>query len=596
MTNGLEILSSHNIIRGLSFVAFNSLMTNSGTALKISVGTNNLIEENYFGLETSGVVRGNHKAISIGAIGNTIRANVISGNHTGINVYAISGLSNIMQSNRIGTDPSGTSTSPLLRNQYGIYISTFSSGQIIGGPGPGEGNVISGNYHGIYMYHGGNLIQGNMIGTDISGEQDLGNFVGIVIETTASNNLIGGSSPGMGNIISGNGHGIKIFSDHNTIQGNLIGTNQSGDSSIQNTFGIILQGAAASHNTIGGPGTYETNLISGNEFAGIAILDNAHSNLIQGNLIGSDISGTTPVSNFTGISLYGGFNTIGGTTNAEGNLIAFMDGSSGIRIYEPARGNIIAYNSITENAHGIIATGNTTLENTISHNEIFNNIGIGIDLYPYGITINDFGDADIGPNTVLNYPVLHVDQGVVVGQTCPGCIVEIFLSDDDPVGYGEGKTFLTQVQAQPDGSFTASVSAPGFCDLITATATDQDGNTSEFSKQLAVNCFLIEPPWLYPIFVFIITVFAGIIWAIRRLRPSTPAWLIPIGGVVGAIGLLIIAQALPAVRVDMVPRRGTIPEPPPAECLQYLDADQFAPAREDDFETYDNPSLTWAWA
>jgi hypothetical protein len=127
---------------------------------------------------------------------------------------------------------------------------------------------------------------------------------------------------------------------------------------------------------------------------------------------------------------------------------------------------------------------------TISKNQISDNGGIGIDLGGTGVTQNDAGDGDSGPNTLLNFPEISgSDSQTLTGTACSNCTVELFQSDDDPSGYGEGEKFLKDADASANGDFTISI-----CGLklasgakVTATATDSDGNTSEFSANFPLS-------------------------------------------------------------------------------------------------------------
>lgn len=175
---------------------------------------------------------------------------------------------------------------------------------------------------------------------------------------------------------------------------------------------------------------------------------------------------------------------------------------SGIR----GDGNIIRRNTITASAYAGITVPGTSLQATISRNSIYGNAGLGINLYvdgelPPGVTPNDPGDTDTGPNGLLNFPVLTGSDGhVVSGTACGNCLIELFISDNDPTGYGEGKQFISDVKANGAGSFGVPV-----CDenlnagtKVTATATDQGGNTSEFSLNYTLPISSGECPVITP--------------------------------------------------------------------------------------------------
>src|SRR5207249_1894029 len=144
----------------------------------------------------------------------------------------------------------------------------------------------------------GTIVQGNYIGTDITGTRALGNASGVNL-TNSANNTIGGASTGARNVISGNRrHGVHLGgpgSTGNVIQGNFIGTDSSGSTLLPNAFtGVHLENEA-SGNTIGGTAVGAGNVISGTGPAGaggIAMFSGAGANRVQGNLIGTDASGT----------------------------------------------------------------------------------------------------------------------------------------------------------------------------------------------------------------------------------------------------------------------------------------------------------------
>jgi titin len=184
----------------------------------------------------------------------------------------------------------------------------------------------------------GNVIQGNYIGVTATGDADLGNQrEGIVFSTSSGDaphrdNLVGGTAPGAGNVISGNGFdGVLIgsFNTRNmTVRGNRIGTDATGMFAIPND-GAGVRIDTAGENLIGGSAPGAGNLISGNGRNGSGTdrgdgisLSNSSSNTIQGNLIGTDATGASPLRNLeNGISVNGNSNKIGGTAAGEGNVI-----------------------------------------------------------------------------------------------------------------------------------------------------------------------------------------------------------------------------------------------------------------------------------
>src|SRR5262249_43037459 len=148
--------------------------------------------------------------------------NIISGNGTGVFLTNVA-LRNTIQGNRIGTDPSGSSA---VGNTTGILFDSFTgtSDNIVGGVQTGAGNLISGNSDaGISLRGNSNQVQGNWIGIDATGAHALGNGTGMI--AAGSGNIIGGTTVGARNIISGNlGEGISLQGSQIAIEGNYIGT------------------------------------------------------------------------------------------------------------------------------------------------------------------------------------------------------------------------------------------------------------------------------------------------------------------------------------------------------------------------------------
>ena len=358
---------------------------------------------------------------------------------------------------------------------------------------------------GIYLAsNGGNTIEGNYIGTDVTGTTDLGNTGSGVYVYESTGNTIGGSSPGTGNLISGNdynaiewttGRGVMLYrADGNSVIGNYIGTDRTGTVAIGNE----REGVGVSNcinNTVGGSGAGEENLISGNSGVGVWIGGGGTTgNRVLGNLIGTQVDGTSPLGNGShgvAISNTATNNIIGGSATGEGNVIAYSTGD------------------------GVWIDGSTTDFNLISGNAIFENGGLGIDLESDGV------GATGGANNNKAAPVITgiAPSGsdiAIIATAGSGDTVEFFRVDNaaapavtaDPSGSGEGYLYLgscvddgacsgPHVSAVADADPAAgSVQAVllstgvGFGDTVTATATDTSSNTSEF----ATNFFLSPCP------------------------------------------------------------------------------------------------------
>lgn len=440
-------------------------------------------------IDVDGAATTNANGLLINGGSTTVRGLVIR-NFPLCGIVLQSFTGNVIEGNFIGTDVTGTAASA--NGTSGICINV--NGNTIGGAIPAARNVISGNAgFGIDLQFGnGNVIQGNFVGTDALGNAAVANVLGgVLIDGTvgAGQNIIGGTTLGAANIISGNGaSGLAIAYVHataNVVQGNRIGTNNAGTASVPNTvFGVEVIGAPA--NTIGGTLAGAGNQISGNGQGGINIFSDADGNIVQGNRIGTDRTGTVAVPN-NGTGVYVSFasgNTIGGTAAGAANVIAFNAGS-GVGVNAAA--NIPA------------------LSNAILSNSIFDNGALGIDLSPGGVTSNDNDDPDAGPNNLQNFPVVvaAVSLGpiatVVSGSlnSTPNTTFTLqFFSNAacDPSGHGEGKTLLgfTTVTTNRSGTVRFRATLPGITSagqVVTATATDPNNNTSEFSACRTVTVF-----------------------------------------------------------------------------------------------------------
>lgn len=276
---GLEIgsnfngsLASNSVVRGLVINRYsNDAINLDPTTPAIS---NVRIEGCYVGTDVSGTValptgsgipqRG---AITISGVGHTIGGttaaarNVISGNNgNGLRLGNLSStIGVIVQGNYIGTDKNGTTD---LGNSGDGVRAGFSggSGTIIGGSAAGSGNVISGN-GGSGLSFGsssgsfnGLVVEGNRIGTDLTGNIDLGNDNRGVRFDGFINSRIGGTSDGSRNVVSGNGQdGIELrFCSAVNVQGNYVGTKADGRTPLPNGRNAILLTTFTGDSLIGG--------------------------------------------------------------------------------------------------------------------------------------------------------------------------------------------------------------------------------------------------------------------------------------------------------------------------------------------------------
>ena len=286
----------------------------------------------------------------------TVRGLVFNRNPNEEGIRITGGTNHHIEGNFIGTNATGATALP---NSSGVTIQN-STNNTIGGLTPAARNLISGNNgDGLALLSSGsNTVQGNYIGTNAAGTAGLGNNDGLKLGS--NNNTIGGAAVAARNVISGNDTGINLVSANgNTIQGNYIGTNATGTGAIANTdSGIRTGGGFSSNNLIGGTAAGAGNLISGNG-QGVEIRSNSNGNILSGNLIGTDAAGTSAIANtFVGINVNSVTSlTIGGTAAGDGNRIAF-NSSSGVLISANATGILVSGNSIFSNGQLGIDLGN----------------------------------------------------------------------------------------------------------------------------------------------------------------------------------------------------------------------------------------------
>ncbi len=345
-----------------------------------------------------------------------------------------------------GLGSTGTNAAP---NAYqGILISDGASRNIVGGTNALARNVLSGNsQYGIFIAGTnttGNIVLGNYIGTDATGMTPVTNASGGAIILNGSEaNLIGGTNANARNVISGNPNfGVWIgAATNNTVQGNWIGLNANGTAALPNTFNGIYVIDGAQSNWITG------NVLSGNDSEGIRLAGAGTSaNLVQGNFIGTDWTGTNAIPNgFAGLTFFAGAtgNIAGGTTAATRNVIS-GNGSYGVVIGNAGTsGNVVQGNYIglapdgstpVPNFHGVLvsdgATGNTLGGTSgAARNVIAGNNGDGVFLTDAGTTGNFIegnfiGTDATGANAVRNgYEGIYLvsaASGNVIGGTAAG--------------------------------------------------------------------------------------------------------------------------------------------------------------------------------
>ncbi len=555
-TVGGRTTGAANVISGNGYAGV--YVTDRGTSGNVVLG-------NLIGTDKNGTARlGNRTGVLItgGAKANTVggtksdATNVISGSGLDGVVLVGPGTSgNLVLGNLIGTDINGTTS---LGNAFdGVDIENGAAANTVGGRTTGAANVISGNSDTGVDFYGsgtsGNLVLGNLIGTDKSGTVSLGNLRGVDIGGTA--NTVGGATIGAANVISGNRFaGIDVGGTRNVVLGNLIGTDKNGTAILANNVGGVLIQGGATANTVGGSTSSAANVISGNGFYGVWLLDPGTSgNVVLGNLIGTDIHGTAALGNFAaGVEISYGptVNRVGGTVSGSANVISgngtygveirgdgasanvvlgnkigtgvlgvanIGNGTAGVLLDEGADGNIIggtapgSTNFIAFNVKGIVVgsspSDTATIHESILGNSIFSNTSIGIDLGNDGPTPNGSNPRAF-PNDGQNAPVITALSNFSASgnlSSSPRTTFRLeFFANPPSGGSQQGKVFLgfedVTTGARRKVTFKTSFNTPIVSgEFVTATATNlKTGDTSEFSQTLLTTVITVTSnPTIY---------------------------------------------------------------------------------------------------
>ena len=487
--SGVQTISPATVLPTITDPVFITGYTQNGASA--NTNANGKADKAVLTIDLNGASAGTVNGLNINTSGSTIEGLAING-FKGSAITVQSGASNtgnIVEGNFIGTTADGTAASA---NGGGVVLDvpnnvvgggSVSTRNVISG-NTGEGVTVFNT-----STTGGCIVEGNYIGLNAAGTAAIGNGVDGVSWDAVNSGLIGGQTVETRNVISGNGdNGIDLFNLSGvTVEGNFVGTDVTGLLAIPNTHpGVQL--FDVTNCTVGGGIPVDKNIISANGVAGVEIMANSTSgNSIQGNDIGTGSDDTTSLPNPIGVLISGGTNnTIGGRNKGQGNLIEFNT-AEGVRVEVGSgsatpSGNAIVGNSILGNGKlGINLAGGTedSFGTTANDTKDIDTGANGLQNSPTltsAISNGSSGDVDGTLNSAPN-STFTVD---LYSNTAA-----------DPSGHGEGAKFLASdvVKTDANGDFAFDVAGPlglNPGDFVTATATDSSGNTSEFSNAVQV--------------------------------------------------------------------------------------------------------------
>ena len=493
--------ASGNTIGGSSPGARNVISGGQTGVWLMGAGSNNVIQGNYIGLDATGsfaVPNGTGVEIGDGASGNTVLDNVIGGNNgAGILVgglfYNLSGSQtdfwgqisldghirtalpgwsaeqeavdgtmyswffhankgNVVEIEVSALDDGCGSVGPIWLTHIG------SSNNVLITPGvshtcPGAGETIFHwsqpiNIPNSPSVASGNVIQGNRIGTNAAGDNDIPNNGGIRVMGSSSDTQIGGAEPGDGNLISGNyGTGISISGDsqNDVVQGNYIGVDESGTTDLPNQgvgidLGSLSDYSGAVGTLVGGEDAGARNVIGGNGGAGIEIWFSTHGVSIEGNHIGTNAAGDEEIGNGNQgvvMLLSAHDNTVGGDSAAERNVIS-GNAWAGIEIWWGSNNNVVEGNYIGLSADGSTALPNGSqgvdLYDGASGNEVLGNVisgndadGVSVGENQYSLSGDDsdiFAEIDVDDHIEVTWAG---EWGIFSGDEEDGSVGSVFF-------------------------------------------------------------------------------------------------------------------------------------------------------------------------
>jgi hypothetical protein len=460
--------SNHpTVLKGISLTDF----SRGGVLLN---GTSNvLITDDDIGLvqlSTGFVAKGNGYGVLLegGASNNTLSQDVISGQSAnGVELPGTGTANNTIQNSEIGTDPTGSVAVP---NYNGVLIHNGASNNTI------RGDILSGNtWDGVHIVDSGtsgNVVVGDYIGVDATGAKALGNGAsGVAIYNSASNNTIGGTAGGSGDVLSGNVQNGVYISDSNTtgnvVEGDFIGTDSTGTLAVPNNQGVLIQNGA-SNNTIGGPTAAAHDVISGNYSDGVHIVDGGTSgNVVAGDYLGVDATGAKALGNgASGVAIFNSAsnNTVGGTASGSGDVIS-GNVQNGVYISDGGTtGNVVEGDYIGTDSTGMQAVPN------------YNGV-----LIRGGAANNTIGGSSTAARNVIsgnNWDGVHITDAGTSGNVVAGDYLGVDASGAAALGNAQSGVAIV---GGASNNLIGRIGQAGSGDLISGTTNGvwiSDGGTT----------------------------------------------------------------------------------------------------------------------
>ena len=443
-------------------------------------------------------------ALQVMSANNVIRGIAAYDWHRQIQLTGNSAHHNRIEGNFLGTNGANNYSSGHLFEGEGIRVQLGAAYNTIGGITPDARNIISGNNQdGVNIQGVGadyNEVFGNYVGLKQDGATALKNGAdGVDVAEGAAHNVFGGlDHPRKRNVISGNGRdGIEIShgvtARHNHFIGNFIGLNAAGTAPVRNgQNGITFEDEVNLNQVF-------RNVIVDNGANGVRFYT-VYENLVYANFIGAyppGIDVNTVIPHPYDIAIENLIPLPNGQVVAPGQPL----GQSGVFMLGGSHLNVVHHNVIAFHPeYGIYLSAEagyladelnwtcSTHNNTFSKNRIFNNEQKGIRLKN-----GECNGQNYTPNHGLAEPKINTATTTsVTGTACSACQVEIFIADKDAVNdpggedHGEGRLFVGEATVGGNGSFTVSVSGIAEGQLVTATITNNDGDTSEFARNVLV--------------------------------------------------------------------------------------------------------------